>query len=207
MRKALRMVAASLGVFAGIGGPEHGYFEILRGPTRPDSIMIEAMGPPCDPEQVWHLCEPAMTVIPNYLVSGIVATLLGIVTMIWAAGFVHKKRGGLILILLSIALLLTGGGIFPPVIGIIAGVIGTRINATPARPGRLGPVTRFLAGLWPWSLVVFFLWAFSQFVVGYFFNDLLMRSGFLAPILLLSLMTLGIASGFAYDAQQRAAST
>ncbi len=113
MRKATRIVAASLGVFAGIGGPEHGYFEILQGNVKPDSLMIAAMGPPCDPEKIWNLCEPAMTVIPSFLISGIVATLLGIITMIWSAAFIHKKHGGLVLMLLSIALLLTGGGIFP----------------------------------------------------------------------------------------------
>jgi hypothetical protein len=34
----------------------------------------------------------------------------------------------LYLMLLSIPLLLFGGGIFPPLIGIIAGALGTRIN-------------------------------------------------------------------------------
>jgi hypothetical protein len=38
------------------------------------------------------------------------------------------KLGGSILILLSVALLLFGGGIFPPLIGVIGGVAGTRIN-------------------------------------------------------------------------------
>jgi len=129
MRKATRIVAVSLGVFAGIGGPEHGYFEILQGHVRPDSLMVAAMGPPCEPEKVWNLCEPAMTVVPSFLVTGILATLLGIITMIWAAVFVHRKNGGLVLILLSVALLLGGGGLFPPLIGIVGGVVATRINA------------------------------------------------------------------------------
>jgi hypothetical protein len=109
MRKATRIVAALFGAFAGFGGPEHGYFEILRGNARPDSLVIAAMGPPCDPEKVWNLCEPAMTVIPSYLVTGILALIIGLITMIWAAAFVHRKNGGLVLILLSIALLLVGG--------------------------------------------------------------------------------------------------
>lgn len=71
--------------------------------------MIAAMGPLCVPEEVWHACEPAMTILPNYLVTGILATILGIVTMIWAAGFVYKKRGWLVLLLLCLALLLFGG--------------------------------------------------------------------------------------------------
>lgn len=197
MRKATRIVAASLGVFAGIGGPEHGIFEILRGNTRPESIMIAAMGPPCNPGEVWHLCEPAMTILPNFLVTGILATLLGIVTMIWAAGFVHRKRGGLVLILLSVALLLFGGGIFPPVIGIVGGVLATRIHV-PVIKAPTG-FTRLLASLWPWLLVAFFTWLLGQFVIGHFFNDLLMRTGFLAPLLILGLMILSIFSAIAYD--------
>jgi MFS family permease len=206
MRKATRIVAASLGVLAGIGGPEHGYFEILQGHVRPDSFMIAAMGPPCEPDKVWNLCEPAMTVVPSFLVTGILATLLGIITMIWAAAFVHKKGGGLVLILLSIALLLVGGGLFPPVIGIVGGVVATRINAPLNRQPerRSGRVSRFFARLWPWPLVAFFAWLFGQFVVGYFFNEFLLKSGFLIPLLILGLMILAIVSGFAHDAQRQA---
>jgi len=206
MRKATRIVAASLGVFAGIGGPEHGYFEILQGHVRPDSLMIAAMGPPCEPDKVWNLCEPAMTVVPSFLVTGILATLLGIITMIWAAVFVHRKNGGLVLILLSVALLLGGGGLFPPLIGIVGGVVATRINAPLNRQPerRFGRVSRFFARLWPWPLVAFFAWLFGQFVVGYFFNEFLLKSGFLVPLLILGLMILAIASGFAHDAQRQA---
>ena len=84
MRKGRRVAASVLGAFAGFGGPEHGYFEMLQGHVKPDSLVISAIGPPCVPEEVWHLCEPAMTVIPSFLITGIVATVLGIITMIWA---------------------------------------------------------------------------------------------------------------------------
>ena len=201
MRKATRVVASLFGIFAGFGGPEHGYFEILQGNVRPDSLMIAAMGPPCDPEEVWNLCEPAMTVIPSFLVTGILATVVGLITMIWAAAFVQRKNGGIALILLSIALLLVGGGLFPPVIGIIAGVVATRINAPVTR--RPGSVLRFFAKLWPWPLVAFFVWAFGQFVVGYFFNELLQKSGFLSPLLIIGLIVLSILTGYAYDVHDR----
>jgi len=197
MRKATRVVASLFGIFAGFGGPEHGYFEILQGNVRPDSLMIAAMGPPCDPEKVWNLCEPAMTVIPSFLVTGILATVIGLITMIWAAAFVQKKNGGAVLILLSIALLLVGGGLFPPVIGIVAGVVATKINAPLTR--RPGSVLRFFAKLWPWPLVAFFAWVFGQFVVGYFFNEFLQKSGFLIPLLIIGLLVLSILTGYAYD--------
>jgi hypothetical protein len=199
MRKATRIVASALGIFAGFGGPEHGYFEILQGHVRPDRLIIAAIGPPCDPEKVWNLCEPAMTVIPSFLVTGILATVLGLITMIWAAASVHRKHGGIVLILLSIALLLVGGGLFPPVIGIIAGVVGTRINAPLTR--QPGSVLRFLAKLWPWTLVAFFVWAFGQFLIGHHFNEFLQKSGFLSPLLILGLLVLSILSGYASDVE------
>jgi hypothetical protein len=197
MRKATRVVASLFGLFAGFGGPEHGYFEILQGNVRPDSLIIAAIGPPCEPEKVWNLCEPAMTVIPSFLVTGILATVIGLITMIWAAAFVQRKNGGIVLILLSIALLLVGGGLFPPVIGIIAGVIGTRINAPLTR--QPGSVLRFFAKLWPWPLVAFFVWVFGQFLVGHYFNEFLQKSGFLSPLLIIGLFVLSILTGYAYD--------
>jgi hypothetical protein len=192
-----------LGVLAGIGGPEHGYFEILQGHLRPDSLMIAAMGPPCEPEKVWNLCEPAMTIVPSFLVTGILATVLGIVTMIWGAAFVHKRHGGLVLVLLSVALLLVGGGLFPPVIGFVGGLVASRINAPLKGQAerRSSRVSRVLARLWPWTLVAFFTWLFGQFVIGHFFSEFLIKSGFLVPALILGLMILAIVSGFAHDAQ------
>jgi hypothetical protein len=192
------MVASALGAFAGFGGPEHGVFEVMQGHVRPESLIIVSMGPPCDPDQVWNACEPAMTVVPSFLITGILSIIVGLITMVWAVFFVQRRRGGLVLVGLSIALLLVGGGLFPPLIGIVAGMVGTRIHAPVA--GKTTPLSRFLAALWPWSLIAFFVWVFGQFVIGYFFNDFLMNSGFLIPGLILGLMALAIASAFARDA-------
>ena len=199
MRKATRIVASLLGVFAGIGGPEHGIFEILRGSVRPEGLIFPSIGPPCDPEQIWHACEPAMSVLPNFQVTGILATIVGIITMIWAVAFVQRRRGGLILILLSVVLLLVGGGLFPPLIGVVAGVVGTRINTPPA--GRPNRISWSLAHLWPWSLVAFFAWLLGQFPIGHFFNAWLMESGFLIPLLIIGLMVLSIVAAWTYDLQ------
>jgi MFS family permease len=187
-------------IFAGIGGPEHGYFEILQGNTRPDGIMIASMGLPCQPEEVWHACEPTMTILPNFLATGILATILGIITIIWAAAFVHRRRGGLVLIVLSIALLLFGGGIFPPIIGIVAGVLGTRIHAPVTKEPTA--LSALLAKLWPWPLVAFLVWLPAQFVVGHFFNEFMLKSGSFFPLLIVALMVLAVMSAFAYDRER-----
>ena len=205
MRNATRVVASLFGVAAGIAGIEHGYFEILQGNVRPDSLMIASIGPPCEPEKVWNLCEPAMTVIPSFLVTGILAIIVGLAVLIWAAAFVQRKNGGVVLILLSIALLLVGGGLFPPLIGIIAGVAGTKINAPLARqPMHLsGSILRFLAKLWPWPLVIFLVWIFGQWIIGYFFNEFLQKNGYLSLLLIVGLLPLSVFTGYAYDIHDR----
>jgi hypothetical protein len=201
MRRATRAVASWFGVAAGIASIEHGYFEILQGNVRPDSLMIASMGPPCEPEKMWNVCEPAMTIIPNFFITGILALISGIIVLIWAAKFVQRKNGGLVLILLSILMLLFGGGIFPPLIGIVAGVAGTKINAPLTRqPMRLcSSMLRFLAKLWPWPLVIFLVWIIGQWIVGYFFNEFLQKNGYLSLLLIVGLLPVSVFTAFARD--------
>jgi len=78
-----------------------------------------------------------MTIIPNFLASGVLTIMVGLIVAAWAAAFVQRKNGGLVLILLSIIMLLVGGGLFPPGFGVIAGIIGTRIKQLP-RTGTNG---------------------------------------------------------------------
>jgi len=198
MRKATKAVATCLGVAAGIAGLEHGYYEILQGSTRPDGIMIVSMGSPCVPEEIWNSCEPAMTIIPNFLHTGILAILVGFTMIIWSVGFVQRKHGGLVLILLSIALLLFGGGLFPPLIGLIGGTAGTKINKPINRvPGNF---PHLAAKLWPWPLVVLMTWLLGQFVVGYFFNEFLMGVMWWGLLLILTMLPLSVYTGYAHDA-------
>jgi hypothetical protein len=205
MRSATRAVTSVLGVFAGLASIEHGYFETRRGNVRPDGLMIASMGPPCQPEEVWYACEPAMTILPSFLITGILAIIIGLVVVAWAAGFVQRKRGGLVLILLSIVMLLFGGGIFPPLIGIVGGVAGTRINVplTGRRAKRPGGFSRILAALWPWPLVIFGSWLVGQWIVGYFFNEFLLESGFAVPLGIVGLILLSVFSASAHDIQSK----
>jgi hypothetical protein len=79
-----------------------------------------------------------MTLVPSFLATGVLAIISGGIVTIWSATRVRGKNGGLILILLSVAMLLVGGGIFPPVFGIIAGIIGTRIRQGNDKHSRAG---------------------------------------------------------------------
>jgi hypothetical protein len=194
MRRATKAVATWFGVAAGLAGLEHGYFEIMQGTTRPGGLFFPSMGPPCDPETAWNACEPALSILPSFLVTGLLALLVSLAMIVWSAGFVQSKYGGMVLILLSIALLLFGGGIFPPLIGIIGGAAGTKINKPlKVKPGRM---TRWAAKLWPWPLVILMVWLLGQFVVGYLANDFL--AGIMGFGLLLILLCLPLSAYTAY---------
>jgi hypothetical protein len=200
MRKATKTVAMWFGIAAGIAGIEHGVFEILQGNTQSEGLMIASMGPPCVPEEIWNACEPAMTIVPNFLITGILAVIIAMLILVWSLAFIQRKPGGLMLILLSIALLLFGGGLFPPLIGIVGGIAGIKINK-PLTDKKFGSVTRFGAKLWPWPLVIFLGWILGQWVVGYFFNDFMQQAMYFGLLLIFITLPLSVYAAFAFDVQ------
>ncbi len=173
MRNATRVTVSTFGAVAALAGFEHGIGEVLQGNVTPDGVMILSW-----PGSAFFRIvggEPAMTIIPNLLVTGILTILVSLIFLAWATLFVQRKNGGLVMILLSIVLLLVGGGIFPPVLGIIIGGIGTKINA-PLTWWRvhLSPGLRHLLGkVWPWSFIACLIAWLSLFpginILGYFF--------------------------------------
>ena len=202
---AAGIVASVFGVLAGLGGITHGVGETLQGNVAPDGIVIDSWtrGPIATNMDG----EPAMTIVPNLVVTGILTIIVSLAVIVWSAMFVQRKNGGRVLIVLSIAMLLVGGGFGPPIIGILAGVAGTGIRSPLTGWRKRLPVNvrHFLAILWPW---VFGACAISGvfLVVGsvilvYFFglnNPDLFSNSFYSVILSLPLTIL---TGVAYDIQ------
>jgi hypothetical protein len=184
---------------------EHGYFETLQGHVTPSSIMISAFGPPCQPKMVWHACEPAMTVIPNFFVTGVLAIIVSLTVLLWAAAFVQTKHGGVVLILLSILQLLVGGGFVSPLYGIIAGAAGTRIKAplTWWRAHLSGTSLRFLAKLGTWPLIALLVWLPAEWVLGHYFNEFMLNLAMPLFVFNLGLVLLTVIAGFAYDIERQ----
>lgn len=206
MRNALRLLGASFGTAAALAGIEHGYFEILQGNVAPENALIFSMGAPCEPELMWHACEPALTIMPNFLITGILAIAISVVMLIWSIAFVQRKRGGIVLMLLCIPLLLFGGGIIPPVIAFIGGLVATRIH-TPLSWWRArfsGSVGRVLARLWAFPLVIFMLWTLGgQWIAGHYFNTFLLNNAWIIIPLVLVPLLLAVFSGFAVEVQRK----
>ncbi len=116
-------MASILGIFAGVGGTSHGPGEIIQGNIASSGIIIQAW-----PELTSLAGEPPITLIPSFSVSGVVTVITGIAVTIWAATSIQSKNGGLVLILLSTMMLFVGGGLIPPVLGVMAGTIGVQIR-------------------------------------------------------------------------------
>ena len=199
MRKATRIVSTVLGILAGIAGLEHGFFETLQGNTRPAGLMFPSWGPQvCDPAKIWHACEPAMSVLPNFLATGILTLVLSLVVLVWSAAYIQGKAGGVVLIVLCVARLLLGGGFFPPLIGLVAGAAATAILKPFSRPPS--GLQRFIARLWPWPLVLLTAWLVLQFPVGALFNDWLKSIMGLALVFIVVMLPVSVWCANARDA-------
>ena len=111
---AARIVASTFGVLAGVGGLTHGIGEMSQGNITPNGMFIDSWTQ--GPIATRMGGDPAMTIVPNLLVTGVLATIVSLITIVWAAAFVQRKHGGGKLILLFLAMLLLGGGFGPPLL-------------------------------------------------------------------------------------------
>jgi len=158
------MVASTLGTLVGIAGIDHGIFEILQGHVAPRSLMIAAIG---SEQRFWiYGEETALTIIPSFLISGILSVILGIVVAIWAISFIARKHGAGILMLLSLGLFLVGGGFAPIFVALIASLTATRIRKPLKFWRAMLPVIirKFLGKVW-WGVLIVFVIIFVFSVV------------------------------------------
>ena len=199
MNRATRAAAVGLSIYAGVTALIHGIFEILQGGHAPDGLMIQAMGPACQPETVWHACLPAMTVIPGYLVSGIVVVLLSAALIVWSLVYAGRRFGSVGLFVLSIGLLPVGGGFVPVWIGLLGAVTATQIRRELGEkaPGGFG---RSMAGLWPGILLVLAAWLPLSWILGWLLPGVMLALSMVLFILMDILLPLLTAlAGNAYD--------
>lgn len=208
MRSATRVTVATFGTLAGLAGIEHGVGEILQGDRAPDGLVIQSWP---DVEFFRILSgEPALTIVPNLRLTGILAIGVSLLFLLWTTLFVQRKHGGLVLLLLSMILLLVGGGFGPPLLGISLGLAATRIEAplTWWRALLSRDLQRRLSAAWPWSLAAGVLaWLFLMpgslllhAFVGVAHPDRMITIAMLAAF---SLLPMTIVTGLAYDLQRQ----
>ena len=209
--QATHVAAAALGVLVGLAGIDHGIFEILQGHIQPENIIIAAIGPD---QRFWvYGEETALTVIPSFLISGILSVILGIIVTVWAIGFIDHQHGAGILMIFSLALFLVGGGFAPIFMAVIASLTASRIHK-PLKFWRAvlpGGVRAFLGKIWLGVLmasVVIFVFSVIVAIFGWpltvFFDDeTAFRHLNTLSLIMLGMLLLAVLSGFAYDIQQQ----
>jgi len=107
---ATHVIATAIGVFFGLfSGINHGFFELLQGNKPSDDLVIDAIG---EAQRFWSLGgEPAFTLIPNFMLSGIASMVVGLAIVIWSIWYLPRKHGRTVFLGLFILSFLVGGGI------------------------------------------------------------------------------------------------
>ncbi len=171
MKNARHLFVAVMGAWMGAAGIEHGVGELMQGNVAATGIMIRSW-----PESPFFQSlngEPAMTLIPNLQVTGILAITFSLLFAGWAIFFSARKSGGVVMILLAIPMLLFGGGIFPPILGAL---IGAAVAVCQDKPdSQLTTRLRWRLGkAWRWIFVACCIAWLALFpgvaVLGYFFR-------------------------------------
>ncbi|MDR3578037.1 MAG: hypothetical protein P4L50_29580 [Anaerolineaceae bacterium] len=149
--RSTRLFVVVQGVIGGLAGITHGIFEILQG-NRPT------------PGPVFDYTSGAFTILPTYLISGIATVCVGLALIVWTLGFIHRKKGPTIFLLISIVLFLVGGGIAQVLFFLIAWAVSTRINRPPNwwKNELSGQKRKSLARLW----LLFFSGGYTFLLIG-----------------------------------------
>lgn len=106
--RAITLTTKAFGSLCGATGIIAGVFLVLQGDDFTNGFKISYIG---SSFLMWkHDTYMAFTLIPNYLISGIVTLVLSTALLVWTNLFIHTRRGSLVFLLLSIAQMLSGGG-------------------------------------------------------------------------------------------------
>jgi hypothetical protein len=165
-----RAVAAALGVCVGVSGLDHGLFEALQGNTATPGLIVQAIG---RSQRMWvYGTEEAFTLVPNFLVTGILAMVVGLVTIIWSLRYLDRPNGALVLLGLGALMFLVGGGIGMLVFLVAGWLVARRIHRPLTWvPSRLpATVGRALSRSWPVLIVAglaLYAFALEVAIVGF----------------------------------------
>jgi hypothetical protein len=148
------ITATTVGVVFGLSGMNHGLFEFLQGNTPTRGLVIQAIG---EGQRFWEKgTEEAFTLIPDFLVSGFLSMLIGLLIVIWSLWFLQTRVGSHVFLGLFVLLFLVGGGIGQVVFFVPAWAFVTRMDKPltwwrQVLPRRAWP---YLSGLWVTTLIL-----------------------------------------------------
>jgi hypothetical protein len=142
--RATTTTVAAIGLIVAMAAAEHGVGEIVRRPDLSEGFFIESWPDTAVFDQLSG--EPALTVVPDPTVAGVLTIMLSVVFAWVAVRNDTLPNAGAALLVLSGALLLTGGGLAPPLIGALVATTWFAARRQSAeRPAAMG---RHLASWW-----------------------------------------------------------
>ena len=122
-----RITASIIGILLGMGGClNHGLFEVFQGNNPTNGLFVEAIG---EANRYWiHGTEGAFTIIPNFLITGIIVILVSLAIILWSVKYIQLKHGSTVFLTLLIVLTIFGGGIGHIILFLPTWAYSTRIN-------------------------------------------------------------------------------
>lgn len=200
----MRIAVTLLGLYTGILGILHGIFELQQGSVAPSGIFFNAIGTPCEAENIWHACFPAITFIPNLMVSGILSIIFSTLALIWVLFFIEHRRGGSILILTSLCMICVGAGILPPMYGVFAGLTARQMHSELHwwKERQEKSIIRFLKRAWLPIQIIFPVWVVLQWLLGTFANEVALQLTALFQPLEFIIILFMVLSAFSSESSQ-----
>jgi hypothetical protein len=163
MNHATKIIVSTIGVILAIAGLDHGFFETLQGSNPTSGLIIKAISPEM---KLWGT-EEAFTIVPNYLVTGLLAILISLAIIVWSVRFIHTHHGATVFGLLFILLFLFGGGIAAQIMFVpVTWAVAAHINKPLDWWRKVLPegLRRGLAKIWPVTLTL----GSISFLIGLF---------------------------------------
>ncbi len=157
----LKRVVGILIVALAIAGCSHGFFEMLQGYKPTGGFGIDSVGPELG---LWGE-DPALTILHNFLLTGLISFSLGLVAIYWGLFRIDSRHGALILLAIFVGQTAFGGGVgyipFYLILCAWAFRIGKPLSGLARLPAGL---RRMLAPLaLPWALFSALLWLLALF--------------------------------------------
>lgn len=199
MRKATQIFVLSLIFYASLLTALHGVFELAQGHVATGGMAISAIGAPCQAETVWHACFPALTVLPTFFTAGLMTLILTGLLITRGIRQIIKPRQDMALFVLTVMLLLSGGGFIAFFVLTVASVAAYWPHQK--LRGQPNAFIRLMAKGWPWLLFVYFLLVGTEALLGGFKADLSIQVNFLLPLGFLFLLLTAV-SAYAWDVSQ-----